>query len=517
MISAIIKRILAVVFGSGVFISVQAAEEKPRTNEENITLLETYCGGCHHVPSPSLLPKDSWPSVVELMAELAEREIGREFIPAEELHYIKSLYYGSGPEKLPVLPYINQLSSGVRFTSEAIGLPSPIPQILNIQAVDLGRPADHSFLVCDGEQGKVILLEASVKKNIVWEETVLADISLPITTRVLDFTGNGRLDILVAGLGELPPTGDLVGKIYVLLQNSNGEFRQHELIEGLGRVTDIHALDLNNSGQLDLVISVFGGGGDGEVFWMENMGDGSYRKQQLLTLSGSLNITPADLNGDGRTDLVSFVAQEHEAIVAFINKGKGQFDRLDILSAGHPLFGGTSMIVEDLNKDGRPDIVFTNGDAFDTQPDPKPYHGVQWLENKGNLRFAVHDIGRFYGAAKVAVGDMDNDGHLDIVASSWHNYWQDDGRQSLIWFENNGNEQFQARPISNEIRGLVPIELVDLTGNGRLDVLTGGFRMDIIKDMPVGEKEVVGHEPQESVGYKPSDRLLWFKNEEALD
>lgn len=510
------KRVVTAVLAMGFSMCVQAFELEPRTNEENVRLLETYCGGCHSVPSPSLLPKKSWPSVVDIMAELAEQKLGREFIPAEDLHYIKSIYYGSSAENLSVLPYIDQFHSNVQLSSKIIGSLSSIPQILDIQTVDLGRSADHSFLVCDGEQGKVILLEANTKENIEWHETVLADIELPITTRVLDFTGNGRLDILVAALGELPPTGNLVGKIYVLLQSSDGQFTQHELLAGLGRVTDVQALDLNNSGHLDLVISVFGGGDVGEVFWMENMGNGNYQKHELLTLSGSLNITPVDLNGDGRMDLVSFVAQEHETIIAFINQGRGQFDRLDILSAGHPLFGGTSMTVEDLNQDGRPDIVFTNGDAFDTQPDPKPYHGVQWLENKGNLKFAVHDIGRFYGAAKVAVGDMNDDGHLDIVASSWHNYWEDDKRQSLIWFENDGTEQFRARPISNDHRGLVPVKLVDLTGNGRLDIVTGVFRMDILKDIPAGNT-APDSRARKGVDHEPGARLLWFKNEQASD
>ena len=61
----------------------------------------------------------------------------------------------------------------------------------------------------------------------------------------------------------------------------------------------------------------------------------------------------------------------------------------------------------------------SNGDALDTQPDPKPYHGVQWQENRGNLQFQFHDIGRYYGAAVARAGD----GDLDVVAGSWLNFW----------------------------------------------------------------------------------------------
>lgn len=131
----------------------------------------------------------------------------------------------------------------------------------------------------------------------------------------------------------------------------------------------------------------FGGSDLGEVFWMENLGDGTHEMHTLLKLSGALNIAPADINGDGKMDLVSLVAQEHEMVVAFINKGNGVFKILDLARARHPMFGCTSMMPVDLDGDKDIDILFTNGDAFDTQTDPKPYHGVQWLENHGDLKF----------------------------------------------------------------------------------------------------------------------------------
>ena len=62
------------------------------------------------------------------------------------------------------------------------------------------------------------------------------------------------------------------------------------------------------------------------------------------------------------------------------------------------------MSVVDLDQDHDDDILFTNGDAFDAQTDPKPYHGVQWLRNEGGGKFSFHDIGRFYGAANADGG-----------------------------------------------------------------------------------------------------------------
>lgn len=491
---------------------LQAQQVKAPSTEEIVAMVHQYCGGCHVAPSPALLPKHSWPMVIDSMVTLSKNRTGYDVIPAEAVKHIKALYYGSSPKELALLPYFDQPHPTLKFTGNKIDSGSAVPQILNVQAVDLGRKAKHSFLVCDGERHQVLLLETDGGKNPQWQETLLTDIDIPITTQVIDYNGNGLLDILIADLGEFPPNGILAGKIFLLEQQKDGTFVKKLLMHQLGRVTDIQALDLNGNGRLDLAVAVFGGGNVGEVFWMENLADGSHKKHPLLDLSGALNITPVDLNGNGRMDLVTLVAQEHEAVIAFINQGEGKFERFDIVAAGHPLFGATSMIVEDLNRNGRPDIIFTNGDAFDTQPDPKPYHGVQWLENLGDLKFAAHDIGRFYGAAKVAVGDINNNGHLDVVVSSWLNYWDDPKRQTLVWFENDGKQQFRPRPISSSPRGLVPLELIDITGNGQLDIVTGSFRMDILKEFLGGDegKKQMDLEGMKTDKRPSSARLLMF-------
>ncbi|MGD8174865.1 FG-GAP-like repeat-containing protein [Marinimicrobium sp. ARAG 43.8] len=501
-------------------VSTAVAQEPAQDGEEQLSveqivpLVKQYCGGCHAVPHPSLLPRSSWPAVIDVMVNLAEERTGQPYIPEAAVKHIKALYYGNSPEELERLPYIDQSHPKMRFAEALVGEPSPIPQILNIQKVDLGREARHSFLVSDGEAGQLSLLETDGGEAAVWRETPLAQIDIPIKASVADVNNNGRQDILVADLGEFMPVGKLAGKIFLLSQNEQGGFTKKLLMHNLGRVSDVQLADLNGNGHLDIAVSVFGGGDVGEVFWVESRPGETFRKHDLSDLSGALNVTPVDLNGDGRMDLVSLISQEHETLMAFINQGEGQFAPMTIVSGGHPLFGATSLVVADLDQDGDPDLVFTNGDAFDTQSDPKPYHGVQWVENLGDLKFAVHDVGRLYGAANVAVGDLDGDGDLDLVASSWVNYWDDPRRQSLVWFENDGRQGFQPRPISGNFRGLVPLELVDITGNGRLDVLTGAFRMDMVMARANPDSEVYP-EPTDGGDSDANPRILIFKNREG--
>jgi hypothetical protein len=496
-------------------LPLQATAEstaQAKTAEQVIPLVNQYCGACHAVPPPNILPKASWPRVIDSMVELARHRTGQEFIPAEHLDDIKALYFGSAPTALPRLPYIDQPSETLAFAGAVFGEDTPMPLILNIQAVDLKLGAKREFLVSDGERGRLTRL---YEDGEGWHEEVLAELPIPIQARVVDFTGNGLMDIVVADLGAFPPQGVLAGKIFLLRQVKPGEFAREQLISGLGRVTDVQVLELSGKGRLDLAVAVFGGGEVGEVFWAENLGDGTYRKHLLLALSGALNITPVDLDGDGQMDLVSLVAQEHELLVAFMNRGEGRFERVDLFQAPHPMFGSTSLIAVDLDRDGDMDLVFANGDAFDTQTDPKPYHGVQWLENLGDMEFRYHDIGRFYGATKIAAGDLDGDGDLDLVVSSWANDWEDPKRQSLVWFENDGKQQFTARPLVAGVRGLAAIELADLNDNGRLDILAGAFRMDLLARQFLdqgGDEEQANAEKSAGPGALPSPRLLVFEN-----
>lgn len=414
------------------------------------------------------------------MAEISQARLGRVPITENQLKDITAFYYGSSPEELPVLPYISQ-SSESRFAAREIGASSQLPFITHVSAARLTKGSDLELLVCDGEAKKLFLSNASRGR---WRETAIADLDIPVHTHVVDFDADGDADILVADLGQFPPLETLAGKLFLLRQVAPGKFKKELIQDGLGRLSDARAVDLDGDGDLDLAVAVFGGGDVGEVFWLKNVASknraAKYEKHQLVQIAGAINVSPADLNGDGRTDLVSLIAQEHEMIVAFVNRGDGEFEKGVIARAPHPMYGSTSLTPIDLDGDEDVDILFTNGDAFDAQTDPKPYHGVQWLENRGQLKFEFHDIGRFYGASDAAAGDLDGDGDLDIVVSSWINFWNDSARQALVWYENDGHQRFTPHGIANRPAGLTSLQLIDVTGDGALDIVASALRMDLL-------------------------------------
>ncbi len=476
-------RRLAIAFAFAVLAQSAQAQDAAATGahksiEQILPVVDQFCGACHAVPRPDVLPKRSWPAVIKTMAEISQQRLGRVPITESQLKDIIAFYYGSGPEELPVLPPIPD--SSVQFVARTIGTSSRLPYVTNVSAARLTKGADIELLVCDGDAKQLVLMTARRGR---WRETPIAELEIPVRTHVIDIDGDGDADILAADLGEFPPLDALAGKLYVLRQVAPGQFNKELVQDGLGRVSDARALDIDGDGDFDLAVAVFGGGDVGEVFWLENVGTNAvpkYERRPLVSVAGAINISPADLNGDGRMDLVSLIAQEHEMIVAFVNRGDGAFDKGVIARAPHPMYGSTSLSTVDLDGDKDIDILFTNGDAFDAQTDPKPYHGVQWLENKGQLKFEFHDIGRFYGASHAAAGDVDGDGDLDVVASSWISFWNDPQRHALVWYENDGKQRFTAHGIANRPAGLTSLELIDVNGDGALDIVTSALRMDLL-------------------------------------
>lgn len=460
----------------------QAGE--PPTVEAVVAMMNEYCGSCHGVPPPNLMPKRSWPNVVQAMADLSAERNRQAFIPADAVRHITAYYYGSAPEELPLLPYADGLGATTRFQTTRLGEESPLPMVIDIKAVDLGEHYGRGLLICDAEANEVRLLQ---REGGGWREIVLAEAPVPIRTDVVDFDGDGDPDIIVAALGILPPSEELAGKVLLLRQDDDGAFVREVVLEGIGRTTDARAMDVDNDDDPDLVVAVFGGGTVGGILWLENTGSDEFVRHDVLGVSGALNATPVDLDADGRMDFVSLIAQEFEAVVAFMNRGQGSFEQVLLGRAPHPMYGFTGMSLVDLDSDGDTDVLMSNGDALDTQPDPKPYHGVQWLENRGKLEFRFHDIGRFYGAAVAAAGDVDGDGDLDVIAGSWLNFWDDPRRQSLAMFENDGNRGFTQRGVLSRPAGIVSLALEDVTGDDRVDVIVGVLRLDLMMQMMGGD------------------------------
>jgi hypothetical protein len=284
------------------------------------------------------------------------------------------------------------------------------------------------------------------------------------------------LDLVVGCLGTLAPSDDLVGRVVLLSNNGAMQFNPVTILDQVSRVADVEPGDFDGDGDTDFVVAAYGAIMQGEVGWLENKSDKTYQYHLVVKRSGAIHVPTIDIDGDGRLDFIALFAQEHEEIAAFINDGKGGFQERTLFKAATPAFGSSGIQLVDLDQDGDVDILYTNGDNLDLPTiSPRPYHGVQWLENRGNLSFVWHDIYRCYGAYCAVAGDLNNDGHLDIVVTTLFNDWSDPKRASLLWLENDGQQQFTPHSIATKPTHLISAAVGDIDGDGRLDIVTCGM------------------------------------------
>ena len=249
------------------------------------------------------------------------------------------------------------------------------------------------------------------------------------------------------------------------------------MLRDVPRVADVRAGDLDGDGDLDLSVALFGYD-QGETRWLRNPGGWRFESQTLQELSGPINAEIADVDGDRDLDIVTLVSQQWEEIYVHVNDGRGGFTARRIFGASNEDFGSSWISLADLDADGDPDVVYSNGDAFDyATAAGRSWNGVQWLENTGGASFTYHRIADIPGASSPQAADLDGDGDLDIAVVSAYNNWANPAAQSLVWLENDGRATFTLHDVASAPTHLVTLAIGDLTGDGRPDLVTGGMHM----------------------------------------
>ena len=351
------------------------------------------------------------------------------------------------------------------------------PWIAHVNAVDLDGDGRLDIVACDTRESTILWLRQVARGR--FEETTIAEgMLVPVRVEPADIDGDGDIDLLVASMGEVFPNNDRIGTVFILENDGRQNFTKHAVLERTTRVTDVRAADFNGDGRLDLAVAQFGYD-QGEVSWLERVGPWEFRRHVLLDLSGAINIGVADFNGDGRPDIVSNISQQWEEVHYFENDGRGGFSRVRVWGSANEDYGSSGLIVADLNRDGRPDVLFTNGDGFGpaATPGPRPWHGVQWLENVGGGGFRYRRIGNLHGAYGPVAVDLDQDGAMDVVAVAGYADWSNKDREviSLMWFRNDGRMGFEPRVLAMAPKDLITLVAGDFDGDGSPVLVTGGF------------------------------------------
>ncbi len=369
------------------------------------------------------------------------------------------------------------------LTARELAPPGELPPwIAHVNTIDLDRDGLDDIVYCEAQNNQILWVRQTAPGVFAPEAVLATDMSGPVHVEPADMDGDGDTDLLVSSMAVVFPNNDRIGTAFILENDGRQRFTPHIILANTDRIVDMRAADLNGDGQLDLALAQFGYD-QGVVSWLERKGAAftpeNFEHHVILPLSGAINVLIDDFNGDRTPDLAALMSQQWEEVYIFPNDGRGNFKVQRIWGSTNEDYGSSGLSSADLNGDGRPDLLYSNGDGFGpaATPGPRPWHGIQWFENTGGGNFRYHRVAHLPGAYAPVGVDLDQDGAMDIVATAAYSDWNNQNRNviSLLWLRNDGRQHFTPHILSRKPKDLITLTAGRFTADGRPALVTGGF------------------------------------------
>ena len=110
----------------------------------------------------------------------------------------------------------------------------------------------------------------------------------------------------------------------------------------------------------------------------------------------------------------------------------------------------------------------------------KPYHGIQWLENRGAFPFVEHTLAEMPGVSRAQAVDLDGDGDLDIVACALLASGADIDESTLPalgWLEQTRPGVFERHTLEKGGPRHASFDVGDVDHDGDVDIAVGTFML----------------------------------------
>ena len=230
-------------------------------------------------------------------------------------------------------------------------------------------------------------------------------------------------------------------------------FYQSTVADELGNDIDIHAADIDNDGDRDILGSI---SIDDQISWWEyNSSDGTLTEHIVTNdINSVYDIYPEDIDSDGNVDIV---AGSEDAFWWSNDNGDGTTWTENTISTN----AAYNIYAEDFDGDNDPDIFTTfggiyyyenadgNGDSWNTTQIDDPSNSI--------------DNGQY-----LAIGDIDGDGNLDAITA------EDSSNTGIYWWNNSDGDfsNSQSQTVDADIRYVRDLEAEDIDGDGDIDVLS---------------------------------------------
>jgi FG-GAP-like repeat len=172
--------------------------------------------------------------------------------------------------------------------------------------------------------------------------------------------------------------------------------------------------DMNGDGIPDLV-----GGFDSTFTAAYGDADGTFQGIPMTATGSNLATTTADINGDGLIDVIVRDTISSNAPQVYLANGNGRFTPVAVGSTGSTGDHGDLLLSADLNGDGRPDLVSISPGVDHEACGggcPQPAQLTSYLSNgNGSLTYVAQQTTSFQVVTGAVSGDFNGDSKQDLV------------------------------------------------------------------------------------------------------
>ena len=222
------------------------------------------------------------------------------------------------------------------------------------------------------------------------------------------------------------------------------------------------AADVNGDGRPDLISANVNGG---SLTILTNDGNGGFAFSATLSENwpgGSVTVAAADVNGDGKLDLVC-ANEELSTAIVFTNNGHGVFAFNASLTVGTSPF---CIIAADVTGDGKPDLITANGVNADGNNNT-----LTILTNNGQGAF-ISNAAPVVGVdpSCVIAADVNGDGSLDLISANSGPLGSPGNTLTVL--TNNGHGTFKLNATLTVGRAPVCVVAADVNGDGSLAMIS---------------------------------------------
>lgn len=287
-----------------------------------------------------------------------------------------------------------------------------------------------------------------------------ADSGNSLALTAADFNNDGNLDLAVVNtaINEL-------GDVTILLGKGNGRFK---LVNAYGVNNEVpefvRAGDFNHDGNMDIAVTLNNPGG---VSVLLGNGDGSFQSPVFYPVEdGPQDLAVANLNNDGNLDLLVVNECGHTSgcrqgtVSVLLGNGDGTFQAQQSYFVGiFPL----EVAVADFNGDGSPDLVLDLPCGTDSSCTSNGGVGVLLGNGDGTFQSVVNYAATGSDTGRVATGIFGKHNIPDIVAL---NYQTSD----ITVFPGNGDGTFGTGQSLNVGGDPVSVGTGELNGQSADDI-----------------------------------------------